>query len=176
MVLLGIDIERFLLQHLRSGDGKSLYILRAVAGAGGSSAARHHHDDIVAVAAPRPCSALTSRLNDLLGLLELDLLLAAAVHLNWLVDQSLPVRGLQDLLAVLDLYDLLAPAHLTHWQHLDLLVVGQVLAVDPTVPLHVLHNDLLTIGSLDHLLSSLTTRNHPDNKNILDTHRQKKIF
>ena len=165
VILLGVDVKRLLLQHLRPGDGKSLDGLVAPRGGccgpvGGGGAAGDHHDDVPVV--PGPALHLHHPLpGGPAQLLQLDLL-TLALHLDRLVDQGLPVRGLQDLLPVLNLNDLLLPRG--RWQDLDLLrldVTARSLDLDLLAARrHVLHDDLLARCSLDHLLS-LAGRDHP---------------
>ena len=90
------------------------------------------------------------------------LLWLLAIHLDWLVDQSLAVRGLEDLLTILDLDNLLTSPHLGHGQNLDLLGPEVLTSLDLHLTsrvLHVLDNDLLAIGGVDHLLA-LARGNH----------------
>ena len=175
VILLGIDVKRFLLQHLGPGDGESLYggVPSGVGcGAGrpvgGAGAPRHHHDDVPVVGCPalhlhHPLPGGSTEL------LELDLLVLP-LHLDRLVDQRLAVSGLEDLLAVLYLNDLLLAGGCR--QDLDLL--GLDVSPGPldldllAARRHVLHDDLLAGGRLYHLLT-LACRNHPDNKQIVSS-------
>ena len=105
-------------------------------------------------------------------------LLALALLHHGLVDERLPVCGLQDLLPVLYLDDLLAALHLGHGQHLDLLGADLLAPLQlhlAPCSLHVLHDDLLAGSRLYHLLT-LACRNHPDNKQILSSLSSQAIF
>ena len=173
MILLGIDVQRLFLQHLWAGDWQSLYgggrpcVGGGGGGAvGGTGSARHHHDDVAVVggsalylhhALPRPPQ-----------LLQLDLLVLT-LHLHRLVDQRLPVRGLEDLLSVLYLNDLLLSAGSREDLYLlGLDVCPRPLYLDLLAPRrrHVLHDDLLPRRGLDDLLA-LAGRNHPANKHLV---------
>jgi len=167
VVLLGVHVERLLLEHLGAGQRQPLDVGR---GGGRGPGAGHHHDDVVAAAAG--ALARARHLDHLLALLQLlelhlllllRLLLALALLHHGLVDERLPVCGLQDLLPVLYLDDLLAALHLGHGQHLDLLGADLLAPLQlhlAPCSLHVLHDDLLTIGGVDNLLA-LAARNHP---------------
>jgi len=171
VILLGVDVKWLLLQHLRTGDGKSLDGLVAPGGCCGGpvtgrGTARHHHDDVPVVAAAsldlnHPLPGAPAKL------LQLDLL-TLALHLDRLVDESLAVGRLEDLLAVLYLNDLLLSRGC--WQDLDLLwldVAACALDLDLLSPRrHVLHDDLLPRRGLDHLLA-LAGRDHPGDPAIL---------
>ena len=171
MILLGVDVKWFLLQHLRARDGKSLNGLVGPGGCGGgpvagAGTARDHHDDVPVV--PGPALHLDHPLpGGPSQLLELDLL-TLPLHLDWLVDQGLPVSGLQDLLPVLYLNDLLLSRGC--WQDLDLLrldVAAGPLDLDLLAAgRHVLHDYLLARCSLDDLLA-LAGRDHPGERRTL---------
>jgi len=112
----------------------------------------------------------------LLRLLLLLLLLLTIDHR--LVDEGLTVCCLQNLLAILNLDNLLPS--LAHREHLQLLganLLTALLKLDLVTSriLHVLHDDLLAIGGVDHLLA-LTGRDHLQALRWRDVHFLGRIF